>query len=114
MRVEPPLRVRVRAGAALGRGLEARGRPACSGEFQTRELLARAGGGGSADGRGGLGRGPLRAVAPRRGRRLRRRLPARRGAGRALALGHAADAREFAAKLRQWVRDGLGRAAGRR
>ncbi len=45
--------------------------------------------------RGGLGRGPLRAVA-RAGAATARRLPERRRAGDALALGHAADLREFA------------------
>ena len=71
------MRVRVRAGEALGDGWE-RAAGGVLGEFQTRELLADAGGGGSSDGRGGLGRGPLRALAARRGDCRRRAATATR------------------------------------
>ncbi len=85
-------RVRVRAGEALGDGWE-RAAGGVLGEFQTRELLA-------ARGRRRLRRRPRRAGAgtatssgAAAGPRLRVAVPARRGADRALALGHAAPTR---------------------
>ena len=108
VRVEPPVPVRVRAGEALGDGWE-RAAGGVLGEFQTRELLARAGGGGSAVAAAGWGGDRYELW--------------RRGAGesrRDAALivrwrwDTPADAREFEAKLRQWVVDGLGAVEGGR
>ena len=108
VRVEPPVRVRVRAGEALGDGWE-RAAGGVLGEFQTRELLARAGGGGSAVAAAGWGGDRYELW--------------RRGAGesrRDAALivrwrwDTPADAREFETKLRQWVVDGLGDVEGGR
>ena len=99
---DEPKPVRIRAGAVLGSGWE-RVAAGTWGELQTRELLARAGGGAREAVRG-LGRRPLRAVAVAA---ARRRLPGavrRRGrADHALALGHAARrgrVREAPARLR--------------
>jgi hypothetical protein len=107
VRVEPPMRVRVRAGAALGPGWK-RASGGVLGEFQTRELLAEAGGGGSAEAAAGWGgdryelwrREPSPACAA----------PCRRSAALVARWrwDTTADEREFAGKLRQWVRDGLG------
>ena len=108
VRVEPPVPVRVRAGEALGDGWE-RAAGGVLGEFQTRELLARAGGGGSAVAAAGWGGDRYELW--------------RRGAGesrRDAALivrwrwDTPADAREFETKLRQWVVDGLGDVEGGR
>ena len=109
VRVEPPVRVRVRAGEALGDGWE-RAAGGVLGEFQTRELLADAGGGGSSTAAAGWGGDRYELW--------------RRGAGesrRDAALivrwrwDTPADAREFEAKLRQWVRGrARGHGAGRR
>ena len=106
VRVEPPLPVRVNARAALGRGWT-RAASGVLGEFQTRELLAEAGGGGSADAAQGWG-GDRYELWRRRGDGACA-APCRRAAvlvvrGR---WDTAADEREFAAKLRQWVGDGL-------
>ena len=62
-------------------------------------------------GRRGLGRGPLRAVAPRRRRDCA--APCRRDAALVVRWrwDTPADSREFAAKLRQWVRRAGARAA---
>ena len=83
VRVEPPLPVRIGAGAALGDGWS-RAASGVLGEFQTRELLARAGGGGSADAAKGWGGDRYELW---RARGLRRGLPERRRAGDPLALG---------------------------
>jgi len=108
VRVEPPVPVRVRAGEALGDGWE-RAAGGVLGEFQTRELLARAGGGGSAVAAAGWGGDRYELW--------------RRGAGesrRDAALivrwrwDTPADAQEFETKLRQWVVDGLGDVEGGR
>ena len=95
---EPPQRVRTGAERVLGEGWE-RAAAGTFGEFQTRELLARAGGGGSAEAAAGWGGD---------------RYELWRGAGGAAALtvrwrwDTPGDEREFSAKLRQWLRDGLG------
>ena len=112
VRVEPPVRVRVRAGEALGPGWK-RAAGGVLGEFQTRELLANAGGGGSADAAAGWGGDHYE---------LWRRDGAGDGCAAASCRRDAAlvarwrwdttaDEREFAAKLRRWVRDGLGATA---
>jgi hypothetical protein len=102
---EAPQRVRTGAASALGEGWE-RASGGALGEFQTRELLSLAGGGGSADAAAGWGGDRYELW--------------RRGGG-ACAAGcrresaltvrwrwdTPRDEREFAAKLRQWVRDGL-------
>ena len=109
VRVEPPLPVRVDARAALGRGWT-RAASGVLGEFQTRELLAEAGGGGSAD--AAQGWGGDRYELWRRGEDCE--APCRRAAALVVRWrwDSAADQREFAAKLRQWVRDGLGPVEG--
>jgi len=106
VRVEAPKPVRTGAPAVLGREWR-RAVDGVFGEFQTRELLAGAGGGGSAQAAAGWGgdryelwrRGSGDCAAPCR-------------PGAALVVrwrwDTPADEREFAAKLRQWVRDGLG------
>ena len=97
--------MRVRAGEALGDGWK-RAAGGVLGELQTRELLAGAGGGGSSAAAAGWGGDRYELW--------------RRGAGegrRDAALivrwrwDTPADAREFEAKLRQWVGDGLGATA---
>jgi hypothetical protein len=107
VRVEPPLPVRLGARAVLGPGWE-RAASGVFGEFQTRELLAGAGGGGSAEAAAGWG-GDRYELWRRSGSTCA-------GACRSSAAlvvrwrwDSVADRREFAAKLRQWVRDGLGR-----
>jgi len=107
VRVEPPARVRLHAGAALGDGWKQAG-GGVLGEFQTRELLADAGGGGSADAAAGWGGD--RYELWRRGSGEGCTAPCRRDAALVMRWrwDRAADEREFAAKLRQWVRDGLG------
>ena len=83
---EPPCRVRLRAGAALGAGWKRAVRRRARRVPDAR--AARDGGRRRVGGRrGGLGRRPLRALAPRWGR-VRRALPARGRADHALALGH--------------------------
>jgi hypothetical protein len=106
VRVEPPVPVRVRAGEALGDGWE-RAAGGVLGEFQTRELLARAGGGGSAVAAAGWGGD--RYELWRRGAGESRRDAALIARWR---WDTPADAREFETKLRQWVRDGLGDVEG--
>jgi hypothetical protein len=102
VRVEPPVRVRVRAGKVLGDGWE-RTAGGVLGEFQTRELLAGAGGGGSSTAAAGWGGD--RYELWRRGTGESRRDAALIARWR---WDTPADAREFEAKLRQWVPDGLG------
>ncbi len=105
VRFEPPLPVRTGAGAALGPGWE-RAAAGTLGEFQTRELLARAGGGGSAQAAAGWG-GDRYELWRRGGADCP--APCRRDAALTVRWrwDSPRDAREFAAKLRQWVRDGL-------
>ena len=109
--------MRLGRGRRRGRGYE-RVAAGTFGELQTRELLAEAGGGGSADAAAGWGgdryelwqrAAPEDCAAPcRRANVLAVRW----------AWDTPRDEREFAAKLRQWVRDGLattrGRGRGRR
>jgi hypothetical protein len=111
VRVEPPLPVRLPVAPVLGSGWE-RAASGVFGEFQTRELLSRAGGGGSADAAEGWGGD--RYELWRRGAGSGCEAPCR---GEAALVARwrwdtAADQREFATKLRQWVRDGLGAVSG--
>jgi hypothetical protein len=106
--VEPPLEVGVDAGAVLGDGWRRAARGVL-GEFQTRELLADAGGGGSADAAAGWG-GDTYELWRRSGAGAGCAAPCR---ARAALVARwrwdtPADERAFATKLRQWVRDGLG------
>jgi hypothetical protein len=105
---EPPLPVRVHAGAALGDGWK-RAAGGVLGEFQTRELLARAGGGGSAEAAAGWG-GDRYELWQRGGGGAECASPCRSDAALLLRWrwDTPRDEREFAVKLRQWVRDGLG------
>jgi len=108
IRVDPPVPVRVRARPALGEGWK-RAADGVFGEFQTRELLAEAGGGGAsaaAEGWGGdryelwqRGGGPAGGCAA----------PCRPQSALVMrwVWDTPADAGEFDAKLRQWVTDGL-------
>ena len=105
VRVEPPVRVRVRAGEALGRRLGARGGRR-AGRVPDARAARRRGRRRLLRGRGGLGRGPLRALAPRR-----RREPPRRGADRALALGHPGRRAGVRGQAAPVGRDGLGATA---
>jgi len=103
--VEAPLRVRTGAAGVLAGAWTREGRGTL-GEFATRQLLARGGGGGSAEAAAGWGgdryelwrRGAGPCAAPCRG-------------GAALTVrwrwDTPRDEREFAAQLRQWIRDGL-------
>jgi hypothetical protein len=104
---DAPRRVRLRLRGVVGRGYE-RVAAGTSGELQTRELLAEAGGGGSADAAEGWGgdryelwqpRGLADCAAPCRTADV---LVVR------WVWDTPRDEREFAAKLRQWVADGLG------
>jgi hypothetical protein len=112
VRVEPPLPVRLRAGAALAEGWE-RAAAGVLGEFQTRELLARAGGGGSAEAAEGWG-GDRYELWRRSGSGSECAAPCRAEAALVVRWrwDTEADQREFATKLRQWVRDGLGPVSG--
>ncbi|HET8950688.1 MAG TPA: hypothetical protein VFN44_09255 [Solirubrobacteraceae bacterium] len=107
VRVEPPQPVRLRAGAALGGGWK-RAAGGVLGEFQTRELLADAGGGGSATAAAGWGGD--RYELWRRGSGEACAAPCRGGSTLVVRWrwDTPADETEFATKLRQWVRDGLG------
>ena len=108
VRVEAPMGVRVGAREVLGRGWR-RAASGVLGEFQTRELLAEAGGGGSAGAAAGWGGD--RYELWRRGDCVS---SCRRDAVLVVRWrwDSVADRREFAAKLRQWVRDGLGPVRG--
>lgn len=108
---EPPLPVRTDARAALGAGWE-RASGGVLGEFQTRELLSRAGGGGSAEAAAGWGGD--RYELWRRGSSSGCPAPCRRDAALVVRWrwDTPRDSREFVAKLRQWVRDGLGAVDG--
>ena len=90
-------------GRRLGAGYE-RLAAGAFGEWQTGQLLA-LGGGAAARGRGGLGRRPLRALAPRRDGPCDDALRRPRRARAALALGHRAR--------RRGVRRGAARDAAR-
>jgi hypothetical protein len=109
VRVEPPLPVRLRARPVLGPGWS-RAAAGVLGEFQTRELLARAGGGGSADAAEGWGGD--RYELWRRGSGCAAPCRAEAALVMRWRWDTTADRREFAAKLRQWVRDGLGPVSG--
>jgi hypothetical protein len=107
IRIDPPVPVKLRAGAALGEGWK-RAAGGVFGEFQTRQLLSEAGGGGSADAAAGWGgdryelwqRGPAAAACA---------APCRSDAALVMrwVWDTPADRDEFARKLRQWVADGL-------
>jgi len=103
---EAPVPVRLRAGAALGPGWK-RASGGVFGQFQTRQLLSTAGGGGSAD--AAKGWGGDRYELWRRGAGLGCAAPCRGDAALIMRWrwDTPADLDEFAAKLRQWVRDGL-------
>ena len=103
---EPPQPVRTGAAEVLGDGWERAARGTL-GEFATRELLARAGGGGSADAAAGWGGD--RYELWRRGDGESCAAPCRRGAALTVRWrwDTRSDEREFAAELRQWIRDGL-------
>jgi hypothetical protein len=102
---EAPVRVRLRAGAALGAGWK-RASGGMFGQFQTRQLLSTAGGGGSADAAEGWG-GDRYELWRREGAVCA--APCRREAALIMRWrwDTPADLDEFAVKLRQWVRDGL-------
>jgi hypothetical protein len=108
---EPPLPVGTDAAAALGPGWE-RASAGVLGEFQTRELLSRAGGGGSAEAAAGWGGD--RYELWRRAGGAGCAAPCRRDAALVARWrwDTPRDSREFARKLRQWVRDGLGAVDG--
>jgi hypothetical protein len=108
---DAPVPIRLRAGTALGPGWK-RATGGVFGQFQTRQLLSTAGGGGSADAAEGWGgdryelwrRGGGAGCAP----------PCRSDAALVVRWrwDTPRDSREFAVKLRQWVRDGLGAVDG--
>jgi hypothetical protein len=102
---EPPVRVRLRAGSALGAGWK-RASGGVFGQFQTRQLLSTAGGGGSAGAAEGWG-GDRYELWRRVGAACE--APCRRDAALIMRWrwDTPGDEREFARKLRQWVRDGL-------
>jgi hypothetical protein len=108
---EPAVRVRVGARAALGDGWS-RAASGVLGEFQTRELLAEAGGGGSSAAAAGWGGD--RYELWRRDGASGCAAPCRSDAALVVRWrwDSEADLREFATKLRQWVRDGLGAVDG--
>jgi hypothetical protein len=108
---EPPLPVRPGIGAVLGAGWE-RESGGVLGEFQTRELLSRAGGGGSVEAAAGWGGD--RYELWRRGGGAGCAAPCRSDAALVVRWrwDTPRDSREFAVKLRQWVRDGLGAVDG--
>jgi hypothetical protein len=107
--VDAPQRVRLRVGEALGEEWK-RSAGGTWGELQTRELLADAGGGGSSDAAAGWGgdryelwtRGACSAAPCRSGDVLVMRW----------RWDTPQDEVAFAAKLRQWVKDGLGSVPG--
>jgi hypothetical protein len=107
--VDAPMPVRLRVGEALGSGWR-RAAAGTWGEFQTGEMLADAGGGGSSEAAAGWGgdryelwtRGTCGTPPCRSDDVLVMRW----------RWDTPADEREFAAKLRQWVRDGLGPVKG--
>ena len=104
--VDAPKRVRLRLRELVGPGYE-RKAAGTSGELQTRELLAAAGGGGSAEAAEGWGGDRYELWQPRDLEDCA--APCR--AEDVLALrwvwDSRRDERQFAAKLRQWVTDGL-------
>jgi len=106
LRVEAPHRVRLALGRVLGRGYQ-RVSAGRSGEFQTREILATAGGGGSADAAEGWGGDRYELWQPKDLEDCA--APCRRASVLASrwVWDTPRDEREFAAKLRQWVEDGL-------
>jgi hypothetical protein len=104
---EPPVRVRLRAAAALGDGWE-RVAGGVFGQFQTRQLLSTAGGGGSSAAAAGWG-GDRYELWRRAGSNAGCAAPCRADAALIMRWrwDTPADEREFAAKLRQWAADGL-------
>ena len=105
--VYPPVRVRLPGvGAVAGRGY-ARVAAGTLGELQTRELLAEAGGGGSADAAEGWGGDRYELWQPRGLEGCA--APCRRADVLVIrwVWDTPRDEREFEAKLRQWSRDGL-------
>ena len=107
IRVDPPVRVRLRVRAALGDGYE-RAASGVFGEFQTRQLLSEAGGGGSAGAAEGWG-GDRYELWRRGGSPSGCAAPCRRDAALVMRWVWDApgDVEEFSRKLRQWVTDGL-------
>ena len=107
LRAEAPERVRLRLAALLGGAYE-RTRSGTSGELQTREILATAGGGGSAEAAEGWGGDRYELWQPADGARCAA-APCR--AESVLVLRWVwdtpRDERQFDAKLRQWVEDRL-------
>jgi hypothetical protein len=102
---DAPVPIRLRAGTALGPGWK-RATGGVFGQFQTRQLLSTAGGGGSADAAEGWG-GDRYELWRRDGAACA--APCRRDAALIMRWrwDTSADLDEFAVKLRQWVRDGL-------
>jgi len=109
LRVEAPRPVRLRVDALLGEGY-ARTSAGTSGELQTRAILATAGGGGSTEAAAGWGGDRYELWQPAGRGRADCSAPCRAASVLVLrwAWDTARDEREFAAKLRQWVVDGLG------
>ena len=103
--VESASRVRLRVGPLLGGGYS-RTSAGTSGEFQTREILAAAGGGGSAEAAEGWGGDRYELWQPAGGSCA---APCRERSVLVLrwVWDTPRDEREFVAKLRQWVADGL-------
>ena len=109
---EPPLPVRTGAAAALGRGLGARVAAACSGSSRRASCSrARAAAGPRRPPRAGAG---TATSCGARGDGADCASPCRRDAALVVRWrwDTPRDSREFAAKLRQWVRDGLGAVDG--
>ena len=107
IRVDPPVPVRVRARAVLGKGWK-RAAGGVFGEFQTRELLSEAGGGGTSAAAEGWG-GDRYELWQRRGAGEGCEAPCRPASALVMrwVWDTPADVGEFDAKLRQWVTDGL-------
>jgi len=105
---EPPVRVGVRAGTVLGDGWE-RVAGGVFGQFQTRQLLSTAGGGGSSAAAAGWGGDRYELWRRGSGSGAECAAPCRPAAALIMRWrwDTPADEREFAAKLRQWVGDGL-------
>ena len=107
LRVEPPLPVRLRVGALVGRSYSRTG-AGTSGELQTREILATAGGGDSAVAAEGWGGDRYELWQPADGGGCAA-APCREESVLVLrwTWDTPRDEQEFDGKLRQWVANGL-------